>query len=231
MQGEYVIQKRMGFLTAAMMGLSGVMITAIACGAIIVGYGMRILDRKTDNLAGLARAAVEGLPQIRAALPPVLADVIDDERRPDYVPSIEVTTRLVPDSNFAELFRPVIEIKNTGKEVVSMLTLHSVLVDADGAPLAEWTEYAATPISGGGDLRGPLMPGAKRVIRGERLSKKPDRTLSCEIAELRVWVRNAPRTTAPVPTDADAGAEGASTHSRGSRSTGHRVSMQSAAMN
>lgn len=185
---DYLVQKpRLGFLTATVLGISGVLITAIFCGTGIVCYGMVVLNQRTGTLMGLGQAALKGLPELQKSLPPILADAVDDARTPDYAGKIEVEGRLVPDNTEEGAYRVVMEVKNRGDKVVSMLPLHVALMDANGGPLLEWVEYAATPVAGGDDWRGPLMPGATRQIRTNRRSKKPDRTVACEISDVRLW--------------------------------------------
>lgn len=185
---EYLVQKsRMSFLTATVLGISGVLITAIFCGTGIVCYGMVVLNQRTGSLVGLGQAALKGLPELEKSLPPVLADAVEDTRSPEYAEKLEVTGRLVPDNGEEGAYRIVMEVKNRGDKMVSMLPLHVALMDSNGAPLMEWVEYAATPIAGGDDWRGPLMPGATRQIRTGRRSRKPDRSVACEISDVRLW--------------------------------------------
>ncbi len=185
---DYLVQKsRMSFLTAAVLGVSGVLMTAIFCGTGIVCYGMVVLNQRTGSLMGLGQAAIKGLPELQKSLPPVLADAMDDARSPDYAGKLEVSGRLVPDNGEEGAYRIVMEVKNRGDKVVSMLPLHVALMDSSGAPLLEWVEYAATPVAGGDDWRGPLMPGATRQIRTNRRSRKGDRTVACEISDVRLW--------------------------------------------
>jgi hypothetical protein len=196
---EYVVQKRIGFLPAVALGGSAVLITSILCATGIVGYSLAILNHRSGSLLALGKSAIAGLPELKKSLPPVLADAIEDERRPEYVDQIEVAGRLVPDSENPELYRVVLEVKNTGKNVVSLLPLHTVLSDADGSPLREWIEYAATPIAVDNEWRGPLMPGAVRQIRTDMRSRKADRRVSCEISDLRVWTRTRAQPAPPAP--------------------------------
>jgi hypothetical protein len=195
---EYLVQKsRMSFLTATVLGISGVLITAIFCGTGIVCYGMVVLNQRTGSLMGLGQAALKGLPELQKSLPPALADAMDDARTPDYAGKLEVTGRLVPDNGEEGAYRIVMEVKNHGDKVVSMLPLHVALMDSNGAPLMEWVEYAATPLAGCDEWRGPLMPGATRQIRTSRRSKKSDRTVACEISDVRLW---NPREAAKIET-------------------------------
>lgn len=185
--------QRMSFLTAIVLGGSATLITAILCGTALVGLGLRTLDKKTRDAGGFVKAVVESLPEIRDSLPAVLADVISDERRPDYVSNVKVSARLVADDGERGWYQPVIEIRNEGTEVISMLALRTVLANKNGDPISEWTEYAATPFAAPDkDLRGPLMPGAVRHVLTRRASRSGDRSVNCEVAELRVWQKTRP---------------------------------------
>jgi len=189
---EYLYQRpRMSFLTAAILGVSGVLMTGIVCGTGIVCYGMVVLNQRTGSLMGLGQAALKGLPELQKSLPPVLADAMEDARTPEYAGKLEVSGRLVPDNTSEGTYRVVMEVKNRGDKVVSLLPLHVALMDANGAPLMEWVEYAATPIAGCDEWRGPLMPGATRQIRTSRRSLKEDRTVACEISDVRLWTPRA----------------------------------------
>ncbi len=185
---DYVVTKRLSGFAAFFLGAAAVATTTIVCGTGVICYGMRIIDRKSDGLRDLARSAIEGLPMLEKSLPPVLADCLRDERKPDYVEQLAVETRLVPDSENPDLYRPIIEVRNEGRRVVSLLAVRAVLVDKKKGPVAEWMEFGATPLATGDRCwRGPLLPGATRQIRADRLSRSPDRKLQCEIADVRVW--------------------------------------------
>lgn len=185
---EYVVSRRMSFLTAMALGASAVMVTGVVCGTGVLCYGLSILDRKANNVVTLARAALDGLPELRKNLPPVLADVIQDARRPDYVAKLAVNARLVEEADREGRYRAVVEIKNNGDQVVSLLAVRAVVLDAKQAPISEWTEYLATPIAGNdGDWRGPLLPGATRRVPLGRLYRNAHCTVACEIADVRIW--------------------------------------------
>ncbi len=197
---DYIVHKRIGFFPAVVLGGSAVLITTIVCATGIAGYSLAIVNQKSGSLLALGKAAIGGLPELKKSLPPFLADAISDTRRPDYIDKIQVSGRLIADVDNPELFRVVLEVKNSGSEVVSLLPLHAVLEEADGSPLREWTEYAATPIAGEDEWRGPLMPGSTRQIRTSLRSRKGDRKVSCEISDLRVWTPQAAPAVEPVKT-------------------------------
>ena len=198
-----VIHKKHSFLAALALGVSSILSILVLCLAGILIYGMNIADRKTDNLLDFAGEIVRQVPQLKASLPPILGDAISDERSVSYQSELEVGVKV------ARLRRgeiqPVVEIKNRGDQVVSFLSMRIVLVDPDGLPVAEFNEWAATPIADGDNSwRGPIFPGSKRLFRArshrlldQRQSvidldnpggERPDGIRGeVEITELRVW--------------------------------------------
>jgi len=123
---------------------------------------------------------------------------VNDERRPDYVKKLEVSARLVPVQDRDGRLRPVVEIRNKGDEVVSLLSFRVVVFDADGRPIWESNEWGATPIAAELPWRGPLMPGATRsfpcrpLCDGGRHSE--DLRVQTEITDVRVWRAGKPET-------------------------------------
>lgn len=193
-QQPVVQMKKRSFFSTLVLGLSAIVVTAIVSGSGILIYGMNIADRKTDNIAELIEEVATNLPQFVESLPPVLSDVFHDERRPEYAENLEVSVRLVTDHRRPDRVRPVVEVRNNGDRMVSLLSMRIVVQDADGNPIAEMTEWAATPIAADdNDWRGPLLPNAIRQF--------PVRTLRCrgleadladlkvtyEITDIRTW--------------------------------------------
>ncbi len=189
-----VVYRKRSFLSTLALGFSALLVTlAIGCASIIL-YGMNIADRKTENLVELVQQAVRGLPELEKSLPPVLADVLSDRRQPDYRRSISLAARLVAEGG---TLHPVLEIKNEGQEVVSLLSMRVVVLDDKGEPVAEWTVWGATPFAADDDWRGPLLPGATRrfAVRGRRQARG-GRPLEgrlealraeAEITDIRIW--------------------------------------------
>ena len=182
--------KRISAFGALVFGVTAVAITVIASGAAIVFYGMSIVDRKTDSVTETLKSVLEELPAIRAALPPVLADAVNDERRPDYARQLKIDVGLNPKTDRIGRPYPVISIENTGDQLVSMLALRVVAVDSRRNPLREWTEYLATPLAIEDEWRGPLLPGSTRRAILSRPCPKDTAAVECEVTELRVWNRN-----------------------------------------
>jgi hypothetical protein len=185
----YVAPKRMSFLTATALGLSMIASVALVCGSGITIYGIRVIDKKTDSVAGLGRTLLEDLPRFRELLPPALSDAIDDVRRPDYTSQLKVSARVTTNTRWADRVRPVVEVQNLGDEVVSLLAVRVVLLDEGDVPVAEWTEYVATPIAVPEEWRGPIQPGETRrvLLSLSRVPLEGRFEVTTEIGDLRVW--------------------------------------------
>jgi len=191
------------FLSTLAWGVSMAAVASILSLAGIILYGMNIADRKTDSLVGLTEAGLRNLPELRRSLPPALADMLNDVRSPDYRDQLEVTARLVMvpcrgahrDQGTRERIRPVIEVRNRGKEVVSLLSIRVTVLNEDDMPIAASNEWAATPMAIDEKWCGPLMPGATARIVGSPLPgdhRPPEKCrVEATITDVRLWNRNA----------------------------------------
>ncbi len=191
-----VIQKHRSFVSTLAWGASLIVVTAIAGGTLLAAYGLNVLDRKTSSVFDFAEAVIHGLPELADALPPVLADAIRDERRPDYARELGVDVRLAESGRRRDCIRPVIELRNNGSEVVSLLSMRVVVLNARGEVVAELNEWAATPIAADHEWRGPLLPGAERHLAVGTLFVGGDVNVDelqakVEITDVRVWNPNA----------------------------------------
>jgi len=186
-----VIYRKRSFLSTMALGLGAFVVTAtLSCTAVIL-YGMNIADRKSDDLAGLVKQAIRGLPELQKSLPPVLTDLLEDERRPDYLQHISVSAELVPVRGAQNQFQPVVEIQNRGTEVVSLLSLNLVILQ-NNRPVSDWTLWGATPLAVEDDWRGPLLPGARRRFDAGCRPSLNDATpadlgVEVEITDIRIW--------------------------------------------
>ncbi len=189
--GTTVVNKRMSFLSVTAASLALVLVTAIICGTGLVVYAVRVIDRKTDNLAGLVSETVHALPEIRAALPPALADALDDVRRPDYLSNLTVKTHLHRNGT-GRHHNAVIEIVNNGDETVSLLSLRVIGLDKDRVPTMERCTWAATPLQIEDDWRGPLLPRETRKMVVRLWDADSVATIDVEITDIRLW-RGAPK--------------------------------------
>lgn len=181
---------RMSPMTALFLGVFFVGAVTIGSAATVVLYGMRIVDTKASALIRFAGNTVEGLPELVQSLPPAIGDLLHDRRAPEYAGKINVEVKLVAD-DASGVVRPVLTVRNTGDEVVSLLAVRVAALDANGVPVNDWTEVVATPLAIDDDWRGPLMPGATRyvVLSGSRslAGKAGTVTAVAEIGDVRVW--------------------------------------------
>ena len=191
--------KRMSVFTAIALGLSAVAITCIVSGSVIILYGMRIVDKKSDTLVGAARVLVEELPALRAALPPALADAVNDERRPDYRDCLKIEVGVKSDPTRPDRAETSISVGNEGDQVISMLALRVVVLDENSRPMSATTEYVATPLAIDNDWRGPLMPGSKRRFGRTVHCARPVGSVEYEVTELRLWKPETPAEASTAP--------------------------------
>ncbi len=186
-----IVHKGRSFLSTLALGLGATLVTLTLSGGAVVLYGLNIADRKSHDLVGLIQQAVRGLPDLQKSLPPVLADVLSDERRPDYLPRIAITARVVEKRGEAQTLRAVVEIQNGGTEVVSLLCLNVLLVDRDDVPVARWTIWAATPLAADGGWAGPLLPGSTRRLDAggwrSLTERREDLKAVVEVSDIRLW--------------------------------------------
>ncbi|HWL94954.1 MAG TPA: hypothetical protein VNT79_15650 [Phycisphaerae bacterium] len=192
--GTTVVNKRMSFLAITVISLSMILITAIVSVTGLAVYGLRVLDHKSDSLVSLVGEAARALPEIRAALPPALADAINDVREPGYLKNVEIAARVIEGSRSGGK-RIVVEVQNNGDEIVSLLSMRIIGLDSENAPLFERSEWAATPIQIEDDWRGPLLPRETRrfpVHCYYRDSFDELEKVACEVTDVRVW-RGAPK--------------------------------------
>jgi hypothetical protein len=161
----------------------------------MVIYGVHFAGERSEKLVSLVGEAIGSLPDLREALPPALADILDDRRQPDYAAELDISakTTFVPDQH--RMLRTRIEVVNEGDEIVSLLCLRIVVLSSNGEILAESNEWAATPIAADHNWRGPLMPGSHRYFVSCRRALPAffadDLRTEVEITDLRVW--NGPK--------------------------------------
>ncbi len=189
-----VIQQRRTFWATLAWGLSALLITTVVCGTIVVVYGMNIADRKATTFMDSLENAAHGLAALKDSLPPILADAVNDERRPDYARQIEASAKLIPDDDRKHGIRPSVELVNRGDEVVSALSLRWVILNQNNEPVGEQNEWAATPIADkDSDSRGPLLPRSTRHFAAKPvyIHKKymgDDLRVEVEITDVRLWL-------------------------------------------
>ncbi len=192
-QNQYpqVVEKKRSFLATAALGASVVVVCLIGSVTTLGICAMSILDSKTEDIFEFAEMAVGSVPELVDSLPPVLADLVNDERRPDYADRIDVSVRLV-EAYQGRGIRSVIEVRNRGDEVVSLISMRIVVLNDRGEPVCESNEWAATPVAAEDEWRGPLLPGSERMFAGDgwltgKGGSGEDLTVSYEITDVRVW--------------------------------------------
>ena len=189
-----VTYRKHTFLSSLAMGLSAVVITIVVSCTVLIIYGIHFAGERSDKLVSIVGNAIEGLPDLQKALPPALADVLDDRRDPSYVDKLEISavTALTPDQH--RTIRTRIEVVNKGDEIVSLLSLRIVVFGQDGRILSESNEWAATPIAADHEWRGPLMPGSHRYLVSHCYRSLPvflgdELRTEVEVTDLRIWNR------------------------------------------
>lgn len=190
-----ITYKKHTFLSALAMGFSAVLITLIISSTAVVIFGIHFAGDKSELLISLAEDAVRGLPELQKNLPPILADVLDDRREPEYCKQLEITTNTTFLQDRHGMLRTAIQVVNNGQEVVSLLSLRVVVLNEGNEILAESNEWAATPFAAEDDWRGPLMPGSSRRFiayhgRTSPFSYIDDLKTEVEITDIRIWNGN-----------------------------------------
>ncbi len=187
-----VIQKQRSFLSSLALGASAVLVTAIVCVTGLGVFAIRTMDLKSSDLVGLVESAVAGFPEFIESLPPALSDALHDERKPDYVNQLTINAKLASAKGRNDRARPVIELVNTGDELVSLLSMRVVVLNPDGEPVVETNRWGATPFAAEDDWCGPLLPGSTRHLSAGRIHFSDDvdlddYTVKVEITDVRVW--------------------------------------------
>jgi len=187
-----IVYKKRTFLSSLALGISAVLITITISCTVVVIYGMNFVGDQSEKLVSSVTGVIRGLPELQDSLPPVLADILDDRRQPDYRDRIEITARINPLADHGGRMRTVIEVVNNGNETISLLSLRVIILDAHDEVLAESNEWAATPIAADNDWRGPLMPGSRRRFvscphRVIHTSSLNNLRTEVEITDIRIW--------------------------------------------
>lgn len=192
-----ITYKRHTFFSALVMGLCALLITIILSGTAVVLYGMHFVGDKSEKIVtSLVEDAIQGLPALQKSLPPVLGDLLDDRRLPDYCDQLDIRARTSVQDDHNGRMRTEIKVTNNGEEVVSLLSLRVVIFDSRDEILTESNQWAATPIAADDDWRGPIMPGSNRHFVISHYRRSPnlyleDLKTEVEITDVRVWNKNS----------------------------------------
>lgn len=182
-----VIVNKGGFLAAFAKGLFGTIMSVVVCGTALGLYGIYMADK---NFGRFAQQVFDALPYWQQALPPVLADAVNDRRAPEYRQSLEIATRYVPSQTDSDHGVLLLDIQNKGPATVSLLSLRLVLEDESNERFTELNTLAVTPLPFDKHA-GPLQPDSTREVVQRLTHVRGVPKVKVEVSELRVW--NGPR--------------------------------------
>ena len=198
---SYITLRKHTFLSSAAFGFSAIIVTLLVSCTVLLLYTVHLASDKSERVITLAQSALKGLPDLTHSLPPALADMLDDHRRPDYCKELAISARVVSPPDSHGRVRTAVEVVNNGAEVVSLLSLRIVILDEQKQLLCESQEWAATPFAADDGWRGPIMPGSRRHFVcyrscGRNTDFLTDLSTEVEVTELRVW--NNPKDGTPI---------------------------------
>jgi hypothetical protein len=175
MMAEYpkVIYKKHTFFSTLITGLVLLIITLVISITVLLIYGMHFVGEKSEAIISIAQNAVQGLPAFQESLPPLLADILNDHREPDYRDKLEITVQPTVPPNNRGAIGAAVKVVNNGFEVVTLLSLRLVVLNSKGEILTESNEWVVTPFAIENDWPGPLMPGSVRYFASSRRSVYP----------------------------------------------------------
>lgn len=183
--------------------IAAVAITVILCVTGIAVVTVSMANHRIGSVLDFAEDAIENLPLALQQAAPILADAVNDRRDPGYVRSIKASATIGEETEDTRR-RAIIEITNSGDEVISILAMRAVYLDQKGHVLNENVVYGATPLAVEDEWRGPLLPGVTRKLV-TRCPREAD-SVEVEIADVRLWDKDAPKSrtaetklTRPVP--------------------------------
>jgi hypothetical protein len=194
MMAEYpkVVYKKHTFFSALITGFVLLIITLVICVTVLLIYGMHFVGERSEAIITIAENAVHGLPAFQESLPPVLADMLNDHREPDYRDELEVTVQPSISPNKRDEIGAAIKVVNKGPDVVTLLTLRIVVLNSNDEILTESNEWVVTPFAIENDWPGPFMPGSERYFSTSRRSVYPipsanELRAEAEITDIRIW--------------------------------------------
>ncbi len=182
-----LVVKKGGVLTALAHGVFGTIAVAIVCGAIVLLYGVNVVDRKSSQLLGAGTTVLSSLSEVRDALPPAIADVLADRRAPAYRNKIDVSATLLPNAGDNTSRRVTLNVTNGGEELVTMLAARIVLMDEAGHIVRSAVMYLATPLTIDSEWPGPIMPGTSRQCGLQVYTSSSLGSVAVEITDVRIW--------------------------------------------
>lgn len=201
MHGEPCVVRR-SFFSSLVTGIATFATVVVVCATAIGLYGLNVVDRKSSIVLYPTMDAVRGLlTNWRESLPPVLADAVEDRRAPEYREKLHFEAR-VEDGGLDEQ-RVVVEVKNGGAELVSLLSTRLVARDEEGRVVLTKPLFAATPVTlPDNDWPGPILPGDVRVLMRPFWTDTEIAKVDVEVTEVRVWAEDSGNSKADLPATA-----------------------------
>lgn len=190
-RGERVTVYRGGFLSSLVYGVCGVIGVAIVSAVGVGVYGMNMVDRTFNDVLAAGSGLWGSLPEIRESLPPIMSDVLDDRRAPEYREHLKVAATVVPSQDTEGEATIVVEAINSGSEMITLLAVRVNLEDRTGQLVRSETAYIATPFAVEGEWAGPILPGSTRQHAIRLWRCPPDLVPQVEICDIRVWTKQA----------------------------------------
>ena len=131
-RGEQLTVYRRGGFSSLVYGICGVVGVGIICAAGVGVYGLRIVDRKIDNVLALSTGVFQSLPEIRESLPPIMSDLMADTRAPEYCDQLEVSAEVLPSDNARWGTEGLVEATNSGPDMVTLFAVRVHVRDGEG---------------------------------------------------------------------------------------------------
>ncbi len=194
MTTEYpkIVYKKHTFFSTLIMGLVLLIITLVISVTVLIIYGMNFVGERSESIITVAENAVRGLPAFQESLPPVLADMLNDHREPEYRDKLEITVEPSILTYNRNQVGSSVKVVNKGPDVVTLLSLRVVVLDLNGRILNESNEWVVTPFTIEDDWPGPLLPGSERYISTSHRTVYPELSadnlkVQAEITDIRIW--------------------------------------------
>jgi hypothetical protein len=189
--GPSVIVNKGGFLASLAKGLFGTVMVLLVCGTSLGIYGLHVANSNVHLFTGQVGDIIQGvlarLPDLQKALPPILADAANDRRALDYRDAVHIAARLERSGQEERDGTLVLEVKNDGKDAISLLTVRVVVQDHSKARFCELPILVATPLQLEDQWRGPIQPGETRIVPRRLSDLVGDTKISTELTDLRVF--------------------------------------------
>lgn len=181
--GPSVVVNKGGFFTALVKGVFGTIMVVVVCATALGLYGIRVVDTQAGALTHLLTM----LPEWQKAVPPAISDALNDRRAPEYRSELDIQAQVELSAEDATKGVLLIDVKNKGQAVVSLMSIRAVVEDASAARRFELPVTVATPIMIEDEWRGPLMPGETRQIAQRLCRIVGEPKVAVDLSELRIW--------------------------------------------